>query len=107
MQQKRLSAEYARILMDLKRLGLSNVEIAQKLGITEGAVRYRIKRHEAGEEDGRRSRYSQLQHYHGIIRKWIEEYKEDTHRPTLKALHDMLQRYQGGNGKLNSERWGK
>jgi hypothetical protein len=38
MQQKRLSGEYARILMDLKRLGLSNVEIAQKLGFTEGAV---------------------------------------------------------------------
>jgi transposase len=104
MQQKRLSAEYARILMDLKRLGLSNVEIAQKLGITEGAVRYRIKRHESGEEDGRRSRYSQLQLYHGIIRKWIEEYQEDTHRPTLKALHDMLQRHHGYRGSYDALR---
>jgi transposase len=104
MHRKRLIDEQARLLMDLKNLGLSNVEIATKLGISEGAVRYRIKRHETGRHDGRRDKPSQLEQFRKIISIWIDDYKDETHRPTLRALHDMLKRFHGYRGSYDALR---
>jgi transposase len=104
MHSKRLSAEKARLLMDLHNLGLSNVEIANKLGISEGAVRYRIKRYQSGKPDGRKERQSQLQHYQGLISLWVDDYKDESHRPTLKALYDMLRRFHDYRGSYDALR---
>ena len=48
MQQGRLSTNDPEFVVNLKRLGISNTEIAHKMGISEGTVRYRIKRFESG-----------------------------------------------------------
>jgi transposase len=104
MHSKRLTDEQARLLMDLKNLGLSNVEIASKLGISEGAVRYRIKRHETGRHDGRKDKPSQLEQFWKVISIWIDDYKDEAHRPTLRALHDMLKRFHGYHGSYDALR---
>ena len=93
MHQRRLTPEQARFIVDLKRLRISNVEIAHKLGISEGAVRYRIKRHKSGQEDRRRYKYSQLNSFHECIDSWIKDYQDSTRRPTLKALYQLLKDY--------------
>jgi transposase len=104
MQQRRLSSEEVRFIVDLKSLNISNVEIAEKLGITEGAVRYRIKRVESGKEDGRTRRSSMLHSYQGIIGDWIEEHKDSRHRPTLKALFEQLRTYHHYAGSYDALR---
>ena len=48
MPQKRLQAEDVNFIMKAKSLEYTNSEIARKLGITEGAVRYRLKRARQG-----------------------------------------------------------
>jgi transposase len=93
MHQRRLSPEQGRFILDLKGIGISNTEVAEKLGITEGAVRYRIKRQESGAQDGRRHKFSSLNTYHEFIHTWIDDYKDSSHRPTLKALFNLLKGY--------------
>lgn len=44
--------------MKLDEVGYSNSEFARKLGVTEGAVRYRIKRRVSGKPDGRAGKTS-------------------------------------------------
>lgn len=90
--------------MDLNKLGLSNVEIATKLGISEGAVRYQIKRRQSGKHDGRKDKPSQLQRYRDTISLWVDDYKDETHRPTLKALYDTLRRFHGYSGSYDALR---
>lgn len=54
MAQKRLTLDEADFIMKLDEVGFSNSEIARKLGVTEGAIRYRIKRQASREPDGGR-----------------------------------------------------
>ena len=104
MHQRRLSSQYERFIVDLKKIGMSNTDIAEKLGITEGAVRYRIKRNESGKRDGRKNKLSRLQSYRQFIDRWIEDYKHNTHRPTLKALYHILKEYHMYQGSYDALR---
>jgi DNA-binding CsgD family transcriptional regulator len=52
----RLSKEEIVTLQVLKKKEQTNVQIAQTLGITEGAVRYHLKRAEQGAVDGRQDK---------------------------------------------------
>ncbi len=58
MAQKRLTLDEADFIMKLDEVGFSNSEIARKLGVTEGAIRYRIKRRASGKSDGRTAKPS-------------------------------------------------
>ena len=46
MPLSRLSPDEVDFIMKAKEVQYSNCEIAQRLGVTEGAIRYRIKRRE-------------------------------------------------------------
>jgi DNA-directed RNA polymerase specialized sigma24 family protein len=48
MPRSRLSPDEVDSIMKMKEVKYSNGEIASKLGVTEGAVRYRIKRCRSG-----------------------------------------------------------
>ena len=51
---RQLSPEEIVTLLVLKQRGQSNVQIAQALGVSEGAVRYHARR--AGKPDGRKGK---------------------------------------------------
>ena len=54
---RKLSQEEIVTLKTLNEKGQSNVEIGRTLGVTEGAVRYHLRRAVAGVADGRRTPY--------------------------------------------------
>jgi transposase len=82
-------------IMSMKRLEYSNREIARKLGVSEGAIRYHIKRRCSGKEDGRKHKPSCLDPFFSAIELWIEDYRESRRRPTLKTLYTWLKRDHG------------
>ena len=104
MQLRRLSIHNTEFIVNLKKLGISNTEIANKMGISEGTVRYRIKRFESGAIDLRKNKQSTLDAYHHFIAGWIEEYKQLTHRPTLKALYELIRDYHHFSGSYDALR---
>lgn len=75
----------------LKQVGeMSNSEIARKFGVTEGAIRYQLKKIAEGREDGRKRRSSQLDRYKEIIAGWIDDQRGKLHRETIKLLYSIL-----------------
>jgi len=78
MPRPRLSPDQADFIMKMKMVEYSNAEVARKLGVTEGTIRYRVKRALAG--------------------------KEDRRRPTLKTLYAWLRRDQGYSGSYDAFR---
>jgi DNA-directed RNA polymerase specialized sigma24 family protein len=44
MPQPRLSPDNMDFIMKMKMVEYSNAEVARKLGMTEGTIRYRVKR---------------------------------------------------------------
>jgi len=56
-------------IMNMKRLEYSNREIARKLKVSEGTIRYRIKRRQMGREDGRKHRPSSLDRFRAVIER--------------------------------------
>src|SRR3990170_3893922 len=66
MSQK-LSKEKIVTLTVLKPLGQSNVQIARTLGVTEGTVRYHLRREASGAEDGRRGKARKADEVAGYI----------------------------------------
>ena len=95
MPQTRLTPADADFIMKLNEVGYSNSEVARKLGVTEGAIRYRLGRQALGQEDGRKAKPSVLDGYRGVIEVWIEDYKDSPKRPTLLKLDDMLRDHHG------------
>ncbi|MGA1871827.1 MAG: hypothetical protein ACMUJM_25165 [bacterium] len=95
MPQKRLTAEEHEFIMKLKKVKYSNCEIARSIGVTEGAIRYRIKREKSGLPDRRKNKPSVLSQFESVIEKWIEDYKDDVKRPTLKLLYQILRERHG------------
>jgi transposase len=76
MPRPRLSPDQVDFIMKMKMVEYSNAEVARKLGVTEGTIRYRVKRALAG--------------------------KEDRRRPTLKTLYAWLRRDQGYSGSYEA-----
>lgn len=95
MAQKRLTLDEADFIMKLDEVGYSNSEIARKLGVTEGAIRYRIKRRTSGKTDGRMGKPSDLDSFREWIGTWIADYKDCRRRPTLRLLERMLREHHG------------
>lgn len=79
----------------LHQRGKKNTQIAEDLGVTEGAIRYHIKKAREGREDGRKKVFKAESHAE-VIREWMEDHEESQKsarhpRPAnVKALHDYL-----------------
>jgi transposase len=91
-------------IMSVKGLGISNVELADKLGVTEGAVRYQLKCQAEGRLDRRKFKPSRLDPLKGIIALWVEEQKDRRHRQTIKILDEALRRHHGYAGSYDALR---
>ena len=77
-----------------KKFRPTNCELAQQLGVTEGSVRYHLRRIATGAKDGRKERYSRVSEWDEQIDQWADEQKkkssESGKRDSVKMLHDML-----------------
>ncbi|HPR62807.1 MAG TPA: sigma factor-like helix-turn-helix DNA-binding protein, partial [Thermoanaerobaculia bacterium] len=83
-------------IMVVKQVGgMSNVEIAERYGVTEGAIRYRLKRLAAGATDRRTERMSGVYRYEGIISTWVSESSGQRRRPAITLLHGRLVSHHG------------
>lgn len=87
----------------MKQKAKSNSEIARMVGLTEGAIRHRLKR--MGKPDRRRQKRSMLEPYRGVIRAWLDldgEGTESRHRPPLKLLYRHLRNDHQYDGSYDS-----
>lgn len=65
--------EEARVtIVELARRGMPQRQIARTLEVSEGAVRYHLRRREAGAEDGRRRQASVVRPFHEAVVAWRE-----------------------------------
>jgi len=84
----KLNQEALMTIQTLASRQVSHCEIARLLGITEGAVRYRIKRMEADAVDGRARQQPIASAVAEAIEHWREHHAGDA--LNLTALHDWL-----------------
>lgn len=95
MPRSRLSPDDDDFIMNMKKVEYSNREIARRLKVCEGTVRYRIKRDQSGGGDGRKRKPSALDRFHEVVAQWIKDYEDSRRRPALKTLYSWLQRDHG------------
>lgn len=55
----------------LKERGSSSSSIARTLGVTEGAVRYHLRRRASGAVDGRAGKPPKASPWHEVITTWL------------------------------------
>jgi transposase len=104
MPGMKIRVDEIEFIIKMKKLKYSNCEIARKLGVTEGAIRYRIKRHVSGRGDGRKEKASGLDRYFSLIKGWEEDYRGVYHRPAMKTLYERLQGDFGYKGSYDAFR---
>jgi transposase len=98
----RLSKEEIMTLHVLKEKDVSNVDIAKTLGITEAAVRYRLRRGKDA-PDGRANKEMKADEVAGPIREWIEEHDKSRQRPGNRLdLLEWLRTEHGWKGSYSA-----
>ena len=90
---RRLNQEEIVTLKTLKQKRMSNVQIGQTLGVTEGAVRYHCRPGADSGEDGRSNKGRKADRVAEAIQHWVADY-EQRHRGdrpvNVRALYDWL-----------------
>ena len=91
------------IRMTIKTLaakGMPKRRIARELSLSEGTVRYHLRRLAAGANDGRARQQCRASAYRAAIDHWLEQHGA---APTnVAALHDWLVAKHGYPGSLRS-----
>lgn len=100
----RLKKEEIVTIKTLKDKQEPNRAIARLLGVSEGTVRYHLRRAESGEaeKDGRRGKGFKAQDYHQQIAQWVEEHGGADRSCNCKDLHDWLVGNCGYGGSYRS-----
>jgi len=93
LKYEKYDASWSGLIMAFKSIGLSNRELARRLGVSEGTIRYRMKKLAEKKTDGRKTRYSAVCGYEEIIEGWIQSQRGKTHSKTLKSLYMMLKEF--------------
>jgi len=103
---RKLTPEEIVTVQVLKDKGQSHTQIAQALGITEGAVRYHLRRH--GQPDGRKRKPRKADPLASAIDHWVVQHHPGAHggdpdRPVnIQALYDWLRAEHGYAGSYKS-----
>lgn len=85
----RLSSEEVVTIKVLAEKGERKTQIARALGVSEGTVRYHLRRLEDGTEDGRRDKPFVAERYAVAIEDWVTTQRTD--RPiNVRELHEHL-----------------
>jgi transposase len=85
---------------ELAKRKVAKREIARKLGVSEGSVRYHLRRMAAGEQDGRKRQQSSVAPHHGDIIAWREALGGGP--VNLLDLHAWLRDEHGFSGSARS-----
>src|SRR5271154_1881566 len=110
----KLKPEEIVTLKVLKQKGQSNMQIAQALGVTEGTVRYHVRR--ADQPDGRQNKPRTADAFAAVIEDWLllDQIQEGGKLPddvidlayprpaNVHALHDWLRQEHGYTGSYKS-----
>jgi transposase len=89
----------------LAEKGQNHCEIARTLGVTEGAVRYRLRRLGEGSRDGRKDKPFQADAYGEVIDHWMRTHEatDQSGRPVnVRELHEHLAQEHGYEGHYRS-----
>ena len=81
---------------------MSRCEIARLFGVTEGTVRYHLKREKEGAVDRRKEKFMKATPYAHIIDEWMENSKGDTPPASVKELYEHLVEEYGYRGSYKS-----
>ncbi|MDM8000890.1 MAG: IS21 family transposase [Dehalococcoidia bacterium] len=76
--------------------------LARDLGVDESTLRYRLKRHRAGIEDGRRHQPEACSEWHEVIMSWIDARAGRGRPEPVKALYEQLVCEQGFTGSYKA-----
>lgn len=87
---RRLSEEEIVTIEVLAKKGQNHCAIGRTLGVTEGTVRYHLRRSAEGTEDGRKNRAFKAEALSQVIAAWHEA-RSDSERPiNVQELHEHL-----------------
>ena len=75
--------------VDSEEKSMSNKAIANLLGVTEGAVRYRLRRAENGQADGRCRKKAFAAKYDAAIRSWVRAQQDPEGEAPAEPESDM------------------
>jgi len=95
----RLDKEARMVMKTLTTRGATKSEIARLLQVSEGSVRYHLKRMEGGAADGRSLQVFKAEAYSAAIEHWRTQQQG---RINLVALHEWLRAEHGYGGSLKS-----
>ena len=90
MAARRLSKEEVVSIGVLAERGQNHCEIARTLGVTEGAVRYHLKRQAEGASDGRKERPFKAEAAGLVIDAWFAEHADDERPVNVTELWEHL-----------------
>jgi transposase len=96
----KLDLESRMTIKTLLSKGVGASEVARLLGVSEGAVRYHVRRMQSGMVDGRGAQPMKAESVGEAIAHWREQRGEQA--TNLAALHEWLQREHGYAGSLRS-----
>lgn len=88
----------------LAERGTSHCQIARTLGVTEGTVRYHLRRAAEGAEDGRRRQPRRAAALAEVIGAWMEARQGERRPPNVRELHEHLVADHDYAGSYNSVR---
>ncbi len=100
----RLRAEEVVTIRVLAEKGASHCEIARTLGVSEGAVRYHLRRAAGGAEDGRRRQAHRAAALAEVIAAWMQPRAGGRRPPNVRELYEHLTAEYGYAGSYNSVR---
>jgi transposase len=100
----RLRAEEVVTIRVLAERGANHCQIARALDVTEGTVRYHLRRAAAGAEDGRRRQPRRAEGLAEVIRAWMQARQGERRPANVRELHDHLVAEYGYEGSYNSVR---
>lgn len=101
---KRLRREEIVTIEVLSGKGENNCQVARLLGVSEGTVRYHLRRTASGATDGRSAQPYRAETVEPAISAWFEAYGEAKRPVNVKDLYDHLIAEHGYAGSYNSVR---
>ena len=98
----RLRREDVVTIQVLSEKGQNHCEIARVLGITEGTVRYHLRRAQAQAEDGRKGKVFLAESHAAVIAGWFQAHADRARPVNVQELYEHLVREHGYTGSYPS-----
>jgi transposase len=98
----RLRREEVVTIQVLSEKGANHCQVARQMGVSEGAVRYHLRRQAEGAVDGRAAKAFRAAAMSEAISSWFESHKESKRPVNVKDLYEHLLAEYGYEGSYKS-----